>query len=214
MKNKEIKICIIEEIKLVRTALKLSLSKYENLNIINDLNSTKEAIKTKTKADIFIISTNSINDIRLIKSYFPSSKTIVLYSGEIEKSLFNLGINGLSYKNIDIDDLHKVIELINRGGFWFDENIAKKAIQILSPHKTHSNIYKLTTREQEVLKLVAKGFSNTQIANILFISAHTAKVHVSNILNKLEVTDRVQAAIKAYENDMLNEEDEPNKITN
>ena len=110
--------------------------------------------------------------------------------------------------------MHKVIELINRGGFWFDENIAKKAIQILSPHKSHSNIYKLTTREQEVLKLVAKGFSNTQIANILFISAHTAKVHVSNILNKLEVTDRVQAAIKAYENDMLNEEDEPNKITN
>ena len=67
MKDKEIKICIIEEIKLVRTPLKLSLSKYENLNIINDLNSTKEAIKTKTKADIFIISTNSINDIRLIK---------------------------------------------------------------------------------------------------------------------------------------------------
>ena len=64
----------------------------------------------------------------------------------------------------------------------------------------------MTEREKEVLKLLAHGLSNTQIAKELVISSHTAKVHVSNILSKLAVEDRVQAAVKAYQSDLYIEE--------
>jgi len=116
------------------------------------------------------------------------------------------GANAYSLKDIEFPDLYNVIHTVHKGAIWLDPRIVKIAIDVFKLQKEKMNekecLCKLTEREKEVLKLLSEGMSNTQIAEELIISAHTAKVHVSNILSKLSVTDRVQAAVKAYKYDL------------
>ena len=92
---------------------------------------------------------------------------------------------------------------INEGSIWIDPRITKIVQKTFykAEHKEKED-FNLTPREKEVLDLLVQGFSNTEIANRLIVSPNTAKAHVCNILEKLSVTDRVQAAVKATKYDL------------
>ena len=116
------------------------------------------------------------------------------------------GASGYALKDLDFEMLKKVIRVVNFGALWFDPQIAdvtKAAIP--KPKSTDfNNLYDktdiksvLTEREFEVLRLISEGKSNVEIGEIMMVSTNTAKAHVGNILNKLSVTDRVQAAVMA-----------------
>lgn len=190
--------------------MKKDFSYFSNIKIFNDVSNKKKIIeKIKYENPQIIITYPNINLIKLIRTVSSEIKIIILadlsYNDELGKlqrgksiiTSFKLGVNAYCSKNIEIDKLMKIIEIVENGAYWLDENAGELLMSVLKKDKFQKNMYNLTKREFEVLKLIANGCSNIQIANHLTVSIHTAKAHVCSILQKLEAKDRVQAALIA-----------------
>jgi len=216
MSNEKIRICIVEDYLLTRTAFKYSLSEFDDLEIVNVFDNAEDCITSLTRDNIDVILMdlglpymNGLSATKIIKEKYPDIKIIILTSHESEDEVLTAlssGANAYTLKDIEFPELHSVIKSVYKGAIWLDPQIVKIAIDVFKIQnmklKEKESLCKLTEREKEVLKLLSDGLSNTEIAAKLIISAHTAKVHVSNILSKLSVTDRVQAAVKAYKYDL------------
>lgn len=208
-----IKLCIVEDYSLTRMALKCALNQYDDIDVIADFEDAESCLDflVNNKVDIVIMdlglpNMDGLKATKIIKEKHPETKVIIVTSHETDDEVLTAlvsGANAYSLKDIEFSDLYKVIKLVIKGGIWLDPRIVQIAINVFKQQHNQNqekNIeLNLTNREKEVLKLLSKGLSNTEIAEELVISSHTAKVHVSNILNKLSVTDRVQAAVKAYQ---------------
>ena len=214
--NNTINIMIVEDHKLIRVGIKTLFDEAEGYNVVAEADCGKEAIlkAQSTKPDIILLDLGlpDMNGIKVIKSINESdinSKIIVLSSrnneDEIIKSLA-LGVFAYIIKDINTEMLLYIVKSVYEGAMWLDPKIVpilRDKSEKIVPAKqtsraafrnTHSN---LTQREYEVLKLVVEGKSNNDIAQSLCISEHTAKAHVCNIIQKLLVDDRTQAAVKA-----------------
>lgn len=166
--------------------------------------------------DISMPVMNGIEASRQIKEIAPQIKIIMLTSfSEKEQvfSSFNSGANAYCLKNIKPGELVNVINSVLNGAIWIDPSIArfiihlfKTGIELNSQTGTAQaadNNFDLTVRESEILKLVAAGKSNRDIADELVLSIHTVKNHLKNILQKLCVEDRTQAAILAIKENLV-----------
>lgn len=208
-----IKLCIVEDYSLTRIALKYALNQYDDIDIVADFEDAESCLDflINNKVDMVIMdlglpNMDGLEATKIIKEKFPETKVIIVTSHETDEEVLTAlvsGANAYTLKDIEFSDLYKVIKLVIKGGIWLDPRIVQIAIKVFKQQQNQpqeKNLeLNLTDREKEVLKLLSEGLSNTQIAEKLVISSHTAKVHVSNILNKLAVTDRVQAAVKAYQ---------------
>ena len=156
-----------------------------------------------------------IDAAKAIKEILPDVKIIMLTSFSDKKlvlSAFNAGANAYCMKNIKIDELVSVISSVLHGAIWIDPSIAQYILEVLNSSRVEEssepkdNInagFDLTARETEILKLVARGKSNKDIADELVLSIHTVKNHLKNILQKLCVEDRTQAAILAIKENLV-----------
>lgn len=212
MVKEKIKICIVEDYNLTRTALKYSLSEFPDIEIVNDFDNAEECIKYIERAEVDVILMdlglpymNGLEATNIIKKSHPEIKIIIITSHDTEEEILtalSAGANAYLIKDTNTPEIYNIIHSVINGAIWLDPRIVKLAMEIFKFQKQHNSekedIGNLTEREKEVLKLLSEGKSNTEIAKELIISSHTAKVHVSNILTKLAVTDRVQAAVKAY----------------
>lgn len=212
MATEKIKICIVEDYTLTRTALKYSLSEYNDIEISNDFDNAEDCIKYLDRAQVDVILMdlglpymNGLEATNIIKKKYPDIKIIIITSHDTEDEILtalSAGANAYLIKDTNTPEIYNIIHSVINGAIWLDPRIVKLAMEIFKNQKQQNNekedIGNLTDREKEVLKLLSDRKSNTEIAKELIISSHTAKVHVSNILNKLAVTDRVQAAVKAY----------------
>lgn len=221
MENK-IKIQLVEDNKLIRVGIRTLLNDYSEYEIINEAETGKEAILSAQKytPDIIIIDLglSDMSGIKVIKELQDNnitSKFIVLTShdsaDDVNKCLA-LGIYAYVIKDIDAVTLINIIKTVYNGAMWFDPKIVpflrNQKNEVITTGKiprkvfknTHSN---LTQREFEVLKLIVDGKSNFDIAQELCISEHTAKAHVCNIIQKLVVDDRTQAAVKAVKEGII-----------
>lgn len=208
-----IKLCIVEDYSLTRIALKYALNLYEDIDIVADFEDAESCLDflNNNKVDMVIMdlglpNMDGLEATKIIKEKSPETKVIIVTSHETDEEVLTAlvsGANAYTLKDVEFSDLYKVIKLVIKGGIWLDPRIVQIAIKVFKQQQNQpqeKNLeLNLTDREKEVLKLLSEGLSNTQIAEKLVISSHTAKVHVSNILNKLAVTDRVQAAVKAYQ---------------
>ena len=208
-----INLCIVEDYSLTRIALKYALNLYEDIDIVADFEDAESCLDflNNNKVDMVIMdlglpNMDGLEATKIIKEKFPETKVIIVTSHETDEEVLTAlvsGANAYTLKDVEFSDLYKVIKLVIKGGIWLDPRIVQIAIKVFKQQQNQpqeKNLeLNLTDREKEVLKLLSEGLSNTQIAEKLVISSHTAKVHVSNILNKLAVTDRVQAAVKAYQ---------------
>ncbi len=212
-KKEKIKVCIVESFRLSRVAFKYALSEYQNIKIQGEFETALDCLKFLEKNSTNVILTeidlsvmDGIKAIRKIKNKYPQIKIIVLTSHkekEYVTEAMKAGASAYAIKDIEFDELHNVICSVNRGAVWFDSKIAQAAIDVFcatTPSNNEKNKIKdkLTSREIQILKLIGDGLSNIEISKKLFISSHTVKIHVSSIFSKLSVTDRIQAAIKAY----------------
>jgi DNA-binding NarL/FixJ family response regulator len=111
------------------------------------------------------------------------------------------GARGYILKGADQDDMVRAIRAVARGEALFGPSIAKRLMNYFYPsaQPPPQAFPELTVREREILELVAQGLANAEIAGKLSISPKTVRNHVSNIFNKMQVTDRVQAALRARE---------------
>jgi len=142
---------------------------------------------------------DGIEAIRRIRATSPSTKIIVLTSFADNEKVFpsvKAGAAGYLLKGVQPQELAEAIRTVHRGEALLHPAIAAKLMQEFA-HGTRVPGDSLTEREMEVLRLVARGMSNKEIAESLVLSEKTVKTHVSNILQKLHLVDRTQAALYA-----------------
>lgn len=211
-------ILIVEDHELTRFGLKTTFEGVDYVENIYEADSAENAIKifNSTKIDVIIMdlglpNMNGIEATRHIKNLNKDVKVVILTSHNDEKEVLNslkAGANAYCSKEINPKRLIQVVQSVADGAAWFDPSIAHivlKAGANSSPFETEnrSKDYDLTAREAQILKLMTEGYSNMEIAQILVISINTTKAHVANILQKLEVDDRLQAALKALKNKIV-----------
>ncbi len=214
--DKKIRTMLIEDHKLLRSGLRSLFEKSDDIIVVAEAENGKEGIeKAKVhKPDVVIVDLglddmSGVEAARTIIDNNPEIKIIVLTShqspNEIVETL-RAGVNAYVVKDIADEILIMIIKSVAQGAIWLDPKIVdvvRKNSSGVLPVKTYSRASfkaqhaNLTEREYEVLKLVVEGKSNQQIAEILSISEHTSKAHVCNIIQKLVVDDRTQAAVKA-----------------
>lgn len=212
----DVRVIIIEDYKLTRVGLRYALNEIENINVIAEAQNAEaglELIRTEQPdvvlMDLGLPGINGLEATMKVKAISPNTKVIILTSHDREEEVIaslGSGASGYCLKDIDPITLSNVIKNVAKGACWIDSNVAHLALklfpkpentEIMSSGHNLDNKAKLTERESEVLKLLVQGKSNTEIAQELIVSVHTAKAHVCSILQKLCVDDRVQAAVKA-----------------
>ncbi len=214
--NNKIRLVLVEDHKLLCVGLKSLFEKHGEIVVVGEAENGKSGIeKIKSqKPDVAIIDIglpdiSGIEVLKEITNEMPDVKTIILTSHMKENEILEClkyGANAYVLKDIADEMLVSIVKSVKDGAMWLDPkvvDIVRNSSCGIMPAKTtsrasfkaqHAN---LTEREYEVLKLLVDGKSNSQIAEILSISEHTSKAHVCNIIQKLVVDDRTQAAVKA-----------------
>ena len=211
--DKKVSIYIVEDYLLARVTCRKALEQFEDLEIKNDFETAEECIETleKNPVDVILMDIGlpymtGIEATKIIKDKYPNTKIIMLTSHDNQEEIISSlasGANAYALKDISVEDLHDAILNTNKGCIWIHPKIASIINHTFVNAKLiPKDDFNLTSREKEVLVLLTQGLSNTEIAEKLIISTHTAKAHVTNILTKLSVTDRVQAAVKATKYDL------------
>ncbi len=213
-------ILIVEDHELTRFGLKTT---FENVDFVENLyeaDSAETAIQIFNNNNIDIIimdlglpNMNGIEATKQIRSANKDVKVIILTSHNDEKEVLNslkAGANAYCSKEINPQRLIEVVRSVADGAAWFDPSIAHVVLKASANSPSfetneadNRKNYDLTSREAQILKLMTEGYSNMEIAQILVISINTTKAHVANILQKLEVDDRLQAALKALKNKIV-----------
>lgn len=211
-------ILIVEDHELTRFGLKTAFDGVDYVGNIYEADSAESAIQifNNNRIDVIIMdlglpNMNGIDATRKIKSSNKDVKVIILTSHNDEKEVLNslkAGANAYCSKEINPQRLIEVVRSVADGAAWFDPSIAHIVLKATSNSpsletENNSKDYDLTAREAQILKLMTEGYSNMEIAQILVISINTTKAHVANILQKLEVDDRLQAALKALKNKIV-----------
>ena len=210
----KIKILIAEDSKLTVVGLKAMLSETGEFEIIDVASDGQAAVKKALdlKPDIILMDIglpllDGIQATKIIKKKNENLKIVMLTSHNNDEDVLDaLSAGAASYclKDIEESELRNVIKTTFNGASWLAPEIAKIVLSNLGNEDTRlfkKNI--LTEREIEILNFIAKGFSNLQISETLYISVNTVKTHIKNIFSKLEVEDRTQAALKAIKEDLI-----------
>lgn len=219
-------ILIIDDHPMSRLGFKTALQSQGNDFTLQEAQNAVDGIRSaeQIRPDIAIVSLetscfNGIGTVRALKAIDPDIKVVFLTNSSNEEEVIEaLGAGAHAYclKEMTPEKLIQVLNFINDGSLWFDPSVARSIRDILLHRKpvsrthmlsaadkeTNGNI-QLTERELDVLRLIADGFSNAEISEKLCVSIHTSKAHVCNILHKLSVEDRTQAAIKALKDGII-----------
>lgn len=217
-----IRILLVEDHKLMRVGLKSLFEEHKELEVISEAQSGKEAIENfkishpdVVLMDIGLPDMSGIEAAKKILEINNNAKIIMLTSHLSEQEVMDsLHAGACAYvmKDINIEILKMIIRTIKDGAMWLDPQavpiLREKNCGVIPPRQMSRAMFKeqhanLTQREYEVLKLVVDGKSNNEIAQELTISEHTAKAHVCNIIQKLVVDDRTQAAVKALKEGLV-----------
>lgn len=216
------KILLVEDQKLMRIGLKSLFCDYPDLEIVGEAVNGKEAVeKAKLiKPDIILMDLglpdiSGIEATKRILEHNNNIRVVVLTSHITEEEVttsLQAGASAYVIKDIATEILMSVIKMIKAGAMWLDPHVVPfirdKNSGVIPSRQLSRSVFKerhsnLTQREYEVLKLIVDGQSNSDIAKTLTISEHTAKAHVCNIIQKLVVDDRTQAAVKALKEGLV-----------
>ncbi len=205
---KKIKVLIADDHTILRKGLRLLLSNTEKFELVGEAENGFEAVELTTKLlpdivliDLVMPGMNGIEAIREIKLKSPQMPILVLTSFAEEENVFpaiKAGAMGYLLKDSPPEQLLKAIEDVYHGQSFLHPSIAYMVLkEIKHPAHLPPTENPLTEREMEVLKCIARGLSNTDIATKLSISEWTVRTHTRNILDKLHLANRVQAALYA-----------------
>lgn len=210
--NKEIKLLIVDDQKLIREGLEAILMMEEDFRVVGEASNGEEAVDLyiKLRPDVVLMDIqmpvmNGVEAIKKIKEIDKSAKIIILTTFDDDEYVFDglkSGALGYILKDASSEQLSNTIRTIFKGGALIEPSITKKILSELSkiertPKSDTFLLEPLSKREGEILSLMAKGFTNQEIADKLFLSVGTVKNYVTNILKKLEAKDRTEAVVKA-----------------
>lgn len=208
----KISILIVDDDANLRIGLKALLEQSNLVSAVHQASDGLEAVHLDSKhlptlifLDVGMPVMDGIEACQQIKKRRPSVKVIMLTSHDDERDIFAAlaaGANGYCLKDADFGRLETAINAVVSGDLWIDSAIAQKVLRVLpksaSSVSSSKPIYgQLSEREEQVLYLIVDGLSNQEIADRLLIAKETVKTHVKHIMDKLAVSDRTQAAVKA-----------------
>lgn len=206
------RVIICDDQAIVRDGLAMMLKLEKDIEVVGLAEDGAAAVDlaTQKKPDLVLMDLkmpvmNGVEATRQIKTNFPETKILVLTTYSDDEWVFDAiraGASGYLLKDTPRDDLVRAVRGTITGKTYIDPSIAGKVIdRVTSPQTQPATLLtdKLTDREIEILRLIANGFNNADIAAKLFLSEGTVRNHVSSILNKMEVSDRTQAAVIAIQ---------------
>ncbi|HEV2890334.1 MAG TPA: response regulator transcription factor [Frankiaceae bacterium] len=214
-----IRVLVVDDHALFRRGLQMVLEQEEDIEVVGEAGDGAEAVERAADAmpdivlmDVRMPKRGGIDACTAIKDAVPSAKIIMLTISDEEADLYDAikaGASGYLLKEISIEEVAAAIRAVNEGQSLISPSMASKLLtEFASMIKRTDDRQqvptpRLTDREMEVLKLVAKGLNNRDIAKQLFISENTVKNHIRNILEKLQLHSRMEAVVYAVREKLL-----------
>lgn len=211
-----LKLLLVEDDGLFRLGLATCLQREPTIELVVEAVDGESALGLVQKQafdavilDLGLPGLGGIETCRQLHQLQPELPVLILTSHpdkHLVLKLMEAGAKGYCLKGIDADKLVLAIRSIAMGATWWDGNVSDRIYTAINQNNRPSglgNEFQLTKRELEVLTLISRGKTNQQIAETLFITSGTARVHVHAILQKLDVSDRTQAAIIALQQNLI-----------
>lgn len=214
----QIRVMIVDDHAVVREGIRTYLELEDQFTIVGEAANGREAAE-KVRAlrpdvvlmDLLMPELDGIGATKAIKEFNPAIKILILTSFTDDEHILpaiEAGATGYLLKDVSAEELSRAIEGAYRGEAQLHPEVTRKLMeQVRQPRRTqHQPADDLTPREMEVLRLIASGMSNKEIGRQLVMTERTVKGHVSNILSKLGLQDRTQAALYAVRNGLAPQE--------
>jgi len=206
---------LIDAHEMVRLGLKSYLNLQPDVEVVAEAGDGEEGLTKalEVKPDVVVMDlvmpkmTGVEATLALLKEW-PQAQIVILTSYLDNEKIYPVleaGARGYMLKTSSADEILSAIRKVARGEYAIETEVEKK----VEHHKRYPDLHEdLTTREREILTLLAKGYDNQRIADESFISLKTVKTHVSNILSKLAVSDRTQAVVYAFQHGLVAQDEE------
>ncbi|WP_307814195.1 response regulator transcription factor [Nocardioides baculatus] len=212
-----VRVLVVDDQELFRRGLIMLLGSDTDIEVVGEASDgiTATDLAVTTAPDVILLDVRmprrtGVEACRGIKEAVPSAKIIMLTVSDEEADLYESVKNGASgylLKDSSIEEVAQAIRVVNEGQSLISPSMAVKLIdefkQMSKPEREQGPALRLTDRELEVLRLVAKGLNNREVAKELFISENTVKNHVRNILEKLQLHSRMEAVMYAMREKLL-----------
>jgi DNA-binding NarL/FixJ family response regulator len=218
-----IRVLVVDDHALFRRGLEMVLTEEPDIELVGEASDGAEAVEKAGEAlpdvvlmDIRMPKSSGIEACRAMKEVSPSAKIVMLTISDEEEDLFEAiraGASGYLLKDIPYDEVADVVRAVHGGQSLINPSMAAKLLTEFAALAKHDGDGeertqqvpppKLTDREMEVLRLVARGMNNRDIAKELFISENTVKNHVRNILEKLQIHSRMEAVMIAVREKLI-----------
>lgn len=206
-----INVLIVDDEKLVREGLKIILSSYEDIEVVGTCGNGKEALEFMRRSHVDVVLMDirmpvcdGVLGTKIIKEEFKEVKILILTTFDDREYIHEAlkhGASGYLLKDSSYDLIYEGIKISTKGSLVVHPKVADTIISSVSREQDYSKEierYDLTDREVTIIQEIAKGLSNKEIAEKLFLSEGTIKNNISNILSKLDLRDRTQIAIFAF----------------
>jgi DNA-binding NarL/FixJ family response regulator len=213
-----IRVLVTDDERLVRTGFRMILKAEPDIEVVGEAANGLEAVERAAtqRPDVVLMDIRMpiLDGLeatrRILAGPDPHPRVIVLTTFDLDEYVYQAlraGASGFLLKDAPEDQLVAAIRIAAVGGSMFAPSVTRRLIEEFARRSTHrpipAEIAELTPRELEVLRLIASGLSNPEIAARLVVSEHTAKTHVAHILQKLNLRDRTQAVVIAYESGIV-----------
>lgn len=208
--SQKITVMLVDDHVIVRTGVRAFLDAQPDIHVVAETGSGAEAVRLATEfvpdvilMDLVMPEMDGVETTWRVRRVSPRSQVVILTSYHDDSHIFPaIKAGALSYvlKDLGPDQLADAVRSASRGEAVLHPQVAARLVRELRGDREDAgNIFsELSEREQEVLRLIAEGMSNADIAEKLVLSEKTVKGHVSNILSKLHLADRTQAAVFAW----------------
>lgn len=209
------RVVLADDQPLVRTGLRMILAAEPDIEVVGEAADGAEAIAlcAELRPDVVLMDVrmpdvDGIEATRAVTAFDEPPRVLVLTTFDLDEVVYDAlraGASGFLLKDAREDRLTTAIRVVAEGGSLFAPSVTRRLIEEFArrPASPASNLASLTERENHVLRLIARGLSNAEIAAALFVTENTVKTHVARVLMKLGVRDRVQAVVIAYESGLV-----------
>ena len=210
-----IRVLLTDDQPLIRTGFRMILEETADIEVIGEAGDGAEAVRLAAELDPDVIlmdvrmrGVDGIEATRRIVGRNPAARVLVLTTFDLDEYAFaalRAGASGFVLKDVPIDELAQAIRAVANGDAVVSPRITRRLVDVYTTHVPDradgagAAVNRLTPREQEVLRAVAAGLNNTEIAEKLVVTEATVKTHVGSILSKLDLRNRVQIVIFAYD---------------
>jgi DNA-binding NarL/FixJ family response regulator len=210
-----IRVALADDQALVRTGFRMIVQSQPDMEVVGEATDGRQAVDLvrKERPDVFLMDIRmpNMDGIAATRQVSDSTKVVILTTFELDEYVFDAlaaGASAFLLKAAPPEDLIRAIRVVAQGDALLAPSVTKKLIEEFAkrPERTPNKsreLETLTDRELDVIKEVARGLTNAEIAQKLHVSETTVKTHVAHLLDKLELRDRVQAVILAYESGLV-----------